>query len=455
MPDSSGSAISCTAVTPWVAATPAPSSCSSSMRWTVRAEATHSPTCRFASRVTSPVGRPLVSRSTPGVSRASANVSAAEFTSATCPSVRRMTSGSLVTASSSASVGRVGSPHRRLVVALQRDHIAPCRRRRAPRRSRAALDGEPAAATSSLAVAAPTLVRCTCASMKPGRMVHPGSSTTRSAAGRIAGADPLDVTAVDQHPLPQRGMPEGVDACGAEQGLHDVRMMPRRMRPAREGAPMAAIPSSVPGAKVRRFASFSRSPTSSQRARPRHRGASHRIAIAREDHIVDPPDRGDAGSPRPLVRDGQDRLAHPGGRRGTDRDAPNAGVSKTRELCDQRLGLAARPPGGHPDRGGTDRRVARGHVAHDDQARPRALGCHGAPPREPRRSPRSPGSGGRPERPGPDLEVREGQADGGRIGASLLWIEPREPPPAARGRRPSLESHPSPLGSPEGGKVSA
>ena len=73
----------------------------------------------------------------------------------------------------------------------------------------------------------------------------------------VAGADPLYVPAIDQHPLPQRGMPEGVDACGAEQGLHDVRMMSRRMCPAREGAPMAAVPSSVPRAKVRRFASFS------------------------------------------------------------------------------------------------------------------------------------------------------------------------------------------------------
>ena len=201
----------------------------------------------------------------------------------------------------------------------------------------------------------------------------PGQLDDPIGSRRIAGADPLYVPAVDQHPLPQRGMPEGVDACGAEQGLHDVRMMPRRMSPAREGAPMAATLSSVPGAKVRRFVSFSRSP-SSHRARV-HATDARRTASRSPANTTSSTHRigGMPARSRPIVRDGQDRLAHPRGRRGTDRDAPNAGVSEARELCDQRLGLAARPAGGHPDRGGTDRRVARGHVAHDDQARPRAL----------------------------------------------------------------------------------
>ena len=117
------------------------------------------PTARPAgspARVTRPVGRPFVVALDPGrVEGVGERRARREFTRATCPSVRRITSGSRVTASSSVErrQGRIAPP--RLVVSLQRDHTL--RRRRAARAAATASSArrEPAAATSSLAAASP------------------------------------------------------------------------------------------------------------------------------------------------------------------------------------------------------------------------------------------------------------------------------------------------------------
>ena len=181
-PSSWGIDISCRLVMPADAASPAAASWSSSMRCSDREPASQRPSRAFADRVTRPVGFPSPSRSNPSASCTWAKVSAEEFASATCPSTLRITSGLPVTASISSSVGWSGRSHR--------VSSNPCRRitgssspAARPAASAKSSPFERAATTSWLDIERPAAVRCTCVSMNPGRIVIPGSSTVRSAAG--------------------------------------------------------------------------------------------------------------------------------------------------------------------------------------------------------------------------------------------------------------------------------
>ena len=278
-------------------------------------------------------------------------------------------------ASSSAIVGRVGSAQRRLVVPLQRRPLRSDPRPRGPWRSRSVL--RPSRRPLNIRVLprlAPKLVRCTWridearqdrASGQLHDAIGRGADPRRPPAGR-GGHRPT--------PTPPSADPPRVwTRGGAEQGLHDVRMMPWPAGPARD-VEMADVPDAT--VSVWRLVSFSHRPSSRRadaqaRAARRTRSRSPANTTSSTQRIG-----GRTGQARPLVGDRQDRLGHPHGWIGPDRQTAHADTARAvraaRGVARARRRHVARPCGSPLRRwtGSTRRRRSRSPATRSASRRP-------------------------------------------------------------------------------------